>query len=121
MRIVLASIVLAAPLMLTPAVQAQVRADPYATVAIQTGDYATAEHKLLAERKIFPAKPEVLLNLAAVYSKTGRSGEARAVYDRVLALDPVAMDVADGEVAPSHLVAHRGLRLLDAAARQASR
>ncbi len=121
MRVVLASIVLAAPLALTPAAQAQVRADPYAKVAIQNGDYVTAEHQLLAERKIFPAKPEVLLNLAAVYSKTGRNGEARAIYDRVLALDPVAMDVADGEVAPSHLVAHRGLRLLDNAARQASR
>lgn len=121
MRVVLASIVLAAPLALTPAAQAQVRADPYAKVAIENGDYATAEHKLLAERKIFPGRPEVLLNLAAVYAKTGRYAEARAVYDRVLTLDPVAMDVADGEVAPSHLVAHRGLRLLDNAARQASR
>ena len=92
----------------------------YAKAAIQNGDYATAERKLLAEQKIFPAKPEVLLNLAAVYSKTGRHSEARAVYDRVLALDPVAMDVADGQVAPSHLIAHRGLRLLDSA-RQASR
>jgi len=119
-RVALASIVLAAPLALIPAAHAQVRADPYAKVAIQAGDYATAERKLLAEQRIFPAKPEVLLNLAAVYSKTGRHSEARAVYDRVLALDPVAMDVADGQVAPSHLVAHRGLRLLDAA-RQASR
>ena len=120
MRVALASIVLAAPLALSPAAQAQVRADPYAKVAIQNGDYATAERKLLAERKIFPAKPEVLLNLAAVYSKTGRHSEARAIYDRVLALDPVAMDVADGQVAPSHLVANRGLRLLDGAL-QASR
>ncbi len=121
MRVVLASIVLAAPLALTPAAQAQVRADPYAKVAIESGDYATAEHKLLAERRIFPERPEVLLNLAAVYAKTGRYAEARVVYDRVLTLDPVAMDVADGEVAPSHLVAHRGLRLIDNAARQASR
>lgn len=121
MRVVLASIVLAAPLALTPAAQAQVRADPYAKVAIESGDYATAEHKLLAERRIFPERPEVLLNLAAVYAKTGRYAEARVVYDRVLTLDPVAMDVADGEVAPSHLVAHRGLRLIDNAVRQASR
>lgn len=120
MRVVLASIVLAAPLALIPAAQAQVREDPYAKVAIQAGDYATAERHLLAEQKIFPAKPEVLLNLAAVYSKTGRHAEARAIYNRVLTLDPVAMDVADGQVAPSHLVANRGLRLLDGA-RQASR
>ena len=120
MRVVLASIVLAAPLALIPAAHAQVRVDPYAKVAIQAGDYASAERQLLAEQKIFPAKPEVLLNLAAVYSKTGRHAEARAIYNHVLTLDPVAMDVADGQVAPSHLVANRGLRLLDGA-RQASR
>ena len=120
MRIALASIVLAAPLALVPAAHAQVRADPYAQVAIQSGDYQLAEHKLLAEQRIYPAKPEVLLNLAAVYSKTGRHAEARELYHRVLTLDPVAMDVADGQVAASHLVAGRGLRLLDTA-RQASR
>lgn len=120
MRIALASIVLAAPLMLVPAAQAQVREDPYAQVAIQNGDYELAERKLLAEQKIFPARPEVLLNLAAVYAKTGRHAEARAIYNRVMTLDPVAMDVADGQVAPSHLVASRGLRVLDGA-RQASR
>ncbi len=120
MRVVLASIVLAAPLALVPAAQAQVREDPYAKVAIQSGDYATAERKLLAEQKIFPARPEVLLNLAAVYARTGRHAEARELYNRVLTIDPVAMDVADGQVAASHLVAGRGLRLLDSA-RQASR
>lgn len=120
MRVVLASIVLAAPLALVPAAQAQVREDPYAKVAIQSGDYATAERKLLAEQKIFPARPEVLLNLAAVYARTGRHAEARELYNRVLTIDPVAMDVADGQVAASHLVAGRGLRLLDTA-RQASR
>ncbi|WP_343518268.1 tetratricopeptide repeat protein [Sphingomonas sp.] len=120
MRVVLASIVLAAPLALMPAAQAQVREDPYAKVAIQNGDYELAERKLLAEQKIFPAKPEVLLNLAAIYARTGRHAEARAIYNRVLELDPVAMDVADGQVAASHLVANRGLRVLESS-RQASR
>lgn len=120
MRAALAPLVLAAPLAFAPAAQAQVREDPYARVAIQSGDYELAERKLLAEQRIFPARPEVLLNLAAVYAKTGRHAEARAIYHRVLALEPVAMDVADGQIAPSHLVASRGLRLLDGA-RQASR
>ncbi|MEG3182209.1 tetratricopeptide repeat protein [Sphingomonas sp. LT1P40] len=120
MRAVIASIVLAAPLALMPAAHAQVREDPNASVAIQSGDYAAAERKLIAEQKIFPARTEVLLNLAAVYSKTGRHAEARAIYNRVMTQKPVAMDVADGQVAPSHLVAGRGLRQLDAA-RQASR
>ncbi len=115
MRKVLASIVLAASLALVPAVQAQAVEQPNAHLAIAAGDYDSAESQLIAEQRIFPARPEVMLNLAAVYAKTGRVSEARALYNRVLALKPVAMDVADGQVAASHIVARRGIRLLDAA------
>jgi Flp pilus assembly protein TadD len=120
MRTVIASIVLAAPLALMPAAQADTVEGPYAHATIQRGDYATAERKLLAEARVFPNKPEVLLNLAAIYARTGRHSEARVLYNRVLELQPVAMDIVDGAVAPSHLVANRGMRQLDAA-RQASR
>lgn len=120
MRIALASIVLAAPFALMPAAQARETAQPYAHSAIQQGDFETAERKLIAEARIFPERPEVLLNLAAVYAKTGRYAEARDLYAKVLSDKPVAMDVADGQVAPSHLVAKRGLRLIDNS-RQASR
>lgn len=120
MRIVLATIVLAAPLALMPVAHAETVTEPYAHAAIQRGDYDRAERKLLAEQKIFPGKPEVLLNLAAIYAKTGRHNEARALYNRVMALETVQLDVVDGQVAGSHLVADRGLRLLDNA-RQASR
>ncbi len=115
MRKFLASIVLAAPLALTPAAQAQSADQPNAHLAIATGDYDLAERQLLAEQRIFPTRPEVMLNLAAVYAKTGRVAEARAMYHRVLALKPVAMDVTDGQVTASHMVAQRGIRLLDAA------
>jgi Flp pilus assembly protein TadD len=112
-RFAIASIVLAAPLALIPAAHAQ--SGPYEHAAIQRGDFATAEQKLLAEARVFPNKPEVLLNLAAIYAKTGRPTEARMMYNRVLALQPVAMDVVDGQVAPSHLIANRGLHQLQAA------
>lgn len=115
MRAVIASLVVAAPLALSPVAQAEKLAGPYAHATIQRGDYATAERKLRAEARVFPNKPEVLLNLAAIYAKTGRPAEARALYNRVLALQPVAMDVVDGQVAPSHLIATRGVRQLDAA------
>ena len=115
MRKFLASIVLAAPLALIPAAQAQTTEQPNAHLAIAAGDYAAAERQLLAEQRIFPARAEVMLNLAAVYAKTGRVAEARAMYHRVLALKPVAMDVADGQVTASHAVAQRGVRLLDSA------
>lgn len=110
MRTVIASIVLAAPLALAPAAQAQ--NGPYAHATIERGDYAAAEHQLAAEARIFPNRPEVLLNLAAVYARTGRVSEARALYNRVLALRPVAMDVVDGKVAPSHVLATRGINQL---------
>ncbi len=114
MRKILASIVLAAPLALTPAAQAQTVEQPNAHLAIAAGDYDLAERQLLAEQRIFPARPEVMLNLAAVYARTGRVAEARALYHRVLALKPVAMDLSDGEIDASHAVARRGIRLLDA-------
>jgi Flp pilus assembly protein TadD len=121
MRFAIASIVLAAPFALASAAQAQgAETQPYAHAAIQSGDYALAERKLLAEQRIFPGKPEVLLNLAAIYTKTGRHAEARALYNRVLTLEAVKMDLVDGEVAASHLIAARGLNQLDGA-RQAAR
>ena len=107
MRVAVAAITLFAPLALAPAAQAQ---GPYAHAAIQQGDYQAAERKLLAEARVFPHKPEVLLNLAAVYARTGRAAAARTLYDRVLALEPVAMDVIDGQIELSHLIASRGLQ-----------
>ncbi len=115
MRHLIASIMLAAPLALIPAAQAEKVEGAYAHATIQRGDYAAAERKLLADARVFPNKPEVLLNLAAIYTRTGRHSEARALYNHVLALQPVAMDVVDGQIAPSHLIAERGMRQLDAA------
>ncbi|MDR6852021.1 Flp pilus assembly protein TadD [Sphingomonas sp. BE123] len=115
MRVPFAAVALTAALALAPAAQAQVADQPNAHRAIAAGDYDLAERHLLAEQRIFPERPEVLLNLAAVYARTGRVAEARALYQQVLARKAVAMDVADGQVAASHVVAQRGLRLLDAA------
>ncbi|MBX3594661.1 tetratricopeptide repeat protein [Sphingomonas sp.] len=118
MRIVLALALAVAPFGVAQAQSRQ--ADPYAHAEILKGDYQQAERRLVAEQRIFPSMPEVLLNLAAVYSNTGRPDQARALYNKVLALDPVDMTVAGGEIAPSHLVAHRGLALI-APVRQAAR
>lgn len=115
MRVVIASIVLTAPLALAPVAHADRIDGPNAHAMIQRGDYAAAERKLLAEARVFPNKPEVLLNLAAIYTKTGRPTEARALYNRVMALESVAMDVTDGKIADSHLIAGRGMRQLEAA------
>ncbi|MEN2785632.1 tetratricopeptide repeat protein [Sphingomonas qilianensis] len=79
---------------------------------IAAGDLATAERTLVAERRIFPQRPELLLNLAAVYQRTGRLEQARALYDMVLTQPDVAMDVPADRTAGSHDIARNGLRHL---------
>jgi len=96
------------------AVPAQAQDSAVASTAIEQGAYDEAEAKLLSELRIHPKRPELLLNLAAVYAKTGRTAEARALYDRVLAQDEVLMDLASRRTVGSHAVAHTGLRKLQA-------
>jgi thioredoxin-like negative regulator of GroEL len=115
MRIALMGIGAAAPLLLIAApVQAQTPAgDPLAKATIVQGDYATAERRLLQELRIHPDRPELLLNLAAVYSQTGRVSEARGLYRQVIAQNDVLMDVNAERTAGSHAIANVGLRRLE--------
>ena len=80
--------------------------------AIAAGDLVTAERRLIAERRIFPQRPELMLNLATVYARTGRVAEARALYDAALNAPPVELDVEGGKVATSHDVARAGQAML---------
>jgi hypothetical protein len=77
--------------------------------AIVAGDLAAAEQRIVAERKIFPQRPELMLNLASVYYRTGRESEARALYAAVLDRPAVAMDLPSGAVVSSHDLASRAL------------
>ncbi|MDP1026750.1 tetratricopeptide repeat protein [Sphingomonas sp. KR1UV-12] len=77
--------------------------------AIATGDLRAAEATLNAERRIFPDRPELMLNLAAVYGRTGRVEAARALYTAVLERPDVSMLMPSGEAASSHALATRGL------------
>ena len=78
-------------------------------VSIAAGSLSEAERTLNAERAIFPDRPELMLNLAAVYRRTGRTAEARTLYMRVLERRPIAMDLPSGAVASSHDLARRAL------------
>lgn len=82
--------------------------------AIAAQDFGRAERRLAAERRIFPNKPELLINLASVYRNTGRAAEARAMYDAVLAREPVTLATPSGGDASSHDLARRGLATLGA-------
>ncbi|MEG3085286.1 tetratricopeptide repeat protein [Sphingomonas sp. PB2P12] len=77
--------------------------------SIAAGDLAAAEQRIVAERKIFPRRPELMLNLASVYRRTGRESEARALYAAVLERPAIAMDLPSGAVSSSHDLASRGL------------
>lgn len=78
-------------------------------IAIAAGDLSMAEQRIVAERRIFPQRPELMLNLASVYHRTGRESEARALYAAVLARPAVEMDLPSGAVASSHDLANRAL------------
>lgn len=84
-------------------------ADRTATAAIVAGDYIQAERTLAAERRIFPRRPELMLNLAAVYRQTGRAAEARALYADVLTREDSPMDMVNQRTVSSHAVARAGL------------
>jgi Flp pilus assembly protein TadD len=79
---------------------------------IAAGNFAAAERTLVQERRASPDSPELMLNLAAVYAKTGRTDEARALYASVLEEKAIAMDMPSGAILSSHTVAHTGLRHL---------
>lgn len=83
--------------------------------AIVAGDFATATRQIEAERRIFPQRPELMLNLAVAYARMGRTADARALYADVLRRPVVAMDMPNGAVLSSHDVAARGLSRLTTA------
>ncbi|AQR75628.1 tetratricopeptide repeat protein [Sphingomonas sp. LM7] len=101
----------AAPLF--AALPAQAQDSAVASTQIAQGEYSQAESALLAELRIHPGRPELMLNLAAVYAKTGRAVEARSLYTKVLSTDDVLMDLTVDRTAGSHALAQRGLRRLD--------
>jgi thioredoxin-like negative regulator of GroEL len=78
----------------------------YRTIA--AGNFAEAAQRLEAERRIHPQRPELMLNLAAAYSRMGRVADARALYQEVLARPVAMMDLASGAVVSSHDVAALG-------------
>lgn len=87
---------------------------------IMTGSYSKAEQKLLAQMRM-DQRPEVQLNLAAIYYATGRGEQARALYQQVLQKEDVPMTVTTDRVAGSHAIAQTGLRYLSERQNLASR
>lgn len=92
---------------------AQNRSDPYAHNAIERGEFAEAETSLRAQLALEPAKPELLLNLAAIYARTNRLDQAEQLYSRVMTGEDVSLLLRPDHALGAHAIAERGLRKLD--------
>lgn len=110
MAVRLMSLAAAAGIMVAAPACAQDRAVRAAHDAIAVGDLGHAERLLTAEQRIFPHSPEVLINLAAVYGRTGRSQQASALYREVLTREDVLLDLSAENTVSSHAIAEAGLR-----------
>ncbi|HEU0044405.1 tetratricopeptide repeat protein [Sphingomonas sp.] len=90
-------------------------ADRVAYQAITAGDFAAAAQQLESERRIYPQRPELMLNLAAAYRGMGRLAEARALYSAVLSRPAVMLDRPNGDPISSRDLAVVGLERTGAA------
>ena len=79
---------------------------------IRDGRLDLAEKVLINQMRVHPDAPELDLNLAAIYLRTGRTTEAVPLYERVLANPAVAMDMPSGAVVSSHDVARRATDMI---------
>ena len=95
--------------LLTTAGLAQSQEQRYGFSAIAKDDLAGAEARLLAQRAAEPNEPSVLLNLAYVYARTGRTDQAMALYRQVLAGENVLMLTGGRQHVWSRDLAQRGL------------
>ena len=87
----------------------------YEADAILDGNYRQAEIRLQGILQTSPDDAFALLNLAAIYDRSGRTEEARGLYERVMALrDNPYAQVADRKVKPVKTVASNALKSLNA-------
>jgi Tfp pilus assembly protein PilF len=91
------------------------RADDLGRQAILEKDWATAEQQLKTGLESNPSDVYRLLNLAAVYSQTGRANEAATIYRQILASDDHRVaSLHNREAKPVTSIAERGLSYLEA-------
>lgn len=88
---------------------AQTQEQKYGFDAIQRADLTAAEARLIAQRAAEPNEPSVLINLAHIYTKTGRADQAAALYRQILAGENVLMLTGNRDQLWSHQLAERGL------------
>lgn len=83
---------------------------------IAAGDYAGAERAITMQQGLFPRDADLMLNLAIVYRRTGRTEEARRLYEAVLTQPDELLDLPNGRTVKAHALANDGLRRLNTVA-----
>jgi Flp pilus assembly protein TadD len=108
-------VIIVAAMLGVPAVSAaaQDRPDPYSHNAIEAGQFAEAETSLRTQLALEPTKPELLINLAAIYARTNRLDAAQTMYDRALAAENVSLLLRPDFAQDSHVIAKRGMMKLE--------
>jgi hypothetical protein len=96
----------------------QAQEQTYGFNAIARNDLAAAEARLLAQKADEPSGAPALLNLAYVYTQTGRATQATELYTSVLSHENELLVTGSGQKQWSHDLARRGL---DRARQMASR
>ena len=76
---------------------------------IRAGDYVTAERIITAEMRNAAKDTDLMLNLATVYVRTGRTEQARALYQTILLMPEDEMDLSASQSMSSHDLARAGL------------
>jgi tetratricopeptide (TPR) repeat protein len=80
---------------------------------IALGNYGAAEREISAQRRLFPHDADLLINLGTIYLHTGRTAEARAVFQDVLTRPNEELDVLKAGSRWSHVIARDTLARLD--------
>jgi len=101
--------------LIVPAAVAQTDAQgtDYAARAITSGQFDEAERILQPISLADANDPARLINMATVYARTQRYGDARAALQRVRALPAESLELANGTSYSSHVIATAMIERLD--------
>lgn len=79
-------------------------ADANGAREILRGDLAAAERIITRERRMFPADPDLILNLAMIYRQTGRIEQARGLYRQIIDAPDEMLDTVSAPMS-AHAIA----------------
>lgn len=92
-----------------PRAEAGYQPGALAVAAIERGDWRRAETLLTDSQRGNPDDPARLINLGKVYWETGRRDQARALWHRAAAIEPIEVETLGGRTVTTALLAREAL------------